>query len=183
MVCFGGHWQHFLLSRCHPGATMQPLICGAGDIADLALSLHRCCQVSYSAFKEFVSSREQGLREAFSQFDLGEGCRVGWSFEDTRHCRAGAGALSTSSRGGSTNTGACRRQSRKEVVLGQERQAARSCVGFLLPGLQQRSATAEFSAVQVQTCRRKRGVTAVRLLLAGCRIAPPTAQVLTPLSC
>eukprot|EP00878_Enallax_costatus_P032442 GHUV01035652.1.p1 GENE.GHUV01035652.1~~GHUV01035652.1.p1 ORF type:complete len:247 (+),score=46.75 GHUV01035652.1:1416-2156(+) len=27
-------------------------------------------QVSYSAFKSFVSSREQGLREAFKQFDL-----------------------------------------------------------------------------------------------------------------
>jgi hypothetical protein len=29
-------------------------------------------QVGYAAFREFVVSREAGLREAFSQFDLGE---------------------------------------------------------------------------------------------------------------
>jgi hypothetical protein len=29
-------------------------------------------QVGFAAFREFVVSREAGLREAFSQFDLGE---------------------------------------------------------------------------------------------------------------
>jgi hypothetical protein len=29
-------------------------------------------QVGYAAFRDFVVSREAGLREAFSQFDLGE---------------------------------------------------------------------------------------------------------------
>jgi hypothetical protein len=41
-------------------------------------------QVGYAAFREFVVSREAGLREAFSQFDLGaadqQRCAV------TQHC-------------------------------------------------------------------------------------------------